>query len=121
MDVLVFLELSLLFSPERALRLIRPEGLAADPSSPIPIADAARLATATGEPVASAVSTQLAASGLEGAEAAWTCAEAVAKDGQVTRLTIWLPREGADAVAYEAAYDTSVGVLELTPKDEGGI
>ena len=97
----------------------RPEGLEQDPLSPIPLANAALLAQVTGEPVASEVSRQLLASGLEGAQAAWTCAAGVERDGQVTTMAVWLPREGADAERWRATYDTGFGVLELVPDAEG--
>ena len=98
-----------------------PEGLEADPASPIPLANATLLAQVTGEPVASAVSAQVAASGLPGATSAWTHAQDVSREGQVTRLTVWMPVSETEVAEYRCAYDTSVGVIEIMPAALEGV
>ena len=93
----------------------RAGGTDAAQSEPHQISDTALLAGMAGEPVAAEVARQLAASGLEGAEGAWTTEDTVSWDGTTLRLTLWLPTSDAGVSRYEASFDTTVGLLEILP------
>ena len=87
----------------------------------MPVANAALLAQVTDGAVAAEVQRQLLASGLPGAESAWTTAASVAHEGAVWRLALWLPTGEAGTSRYDAAFDASVGLLELSPAAEGAL
>ena len=90
-----------------------PEGLRADPTSPIKVSDTGRLSEVCGETVASEVSRILTASGIEGIEGAWTCERDVTRDGDVVRLTVVVPTSDGQTSSYLVGYDAVTGLLEI--------
>ena len=87
----------------------------------VAIADVAGLAGTMGEDVASEVSRQLMASGIEGAAGAYTTLGSIVVEGPVTRLAIWADTGSGGTIRYDAAFDAGVGLLELTPAGEGAL
>lgn len=96
----------------------RPEGFGPMAGDHVAASDGAALAQLMDPAVAPEVARQLLASGIEGAGKAWTTPESVTAEGGVTRMTIWFPREGAEA--WDAAYDESFGMLEIRPSEQAG-
>ena len=84
----------------------------------IPTSDVVALSALMPEGVASEVSRQVAASGIDGAGEAWTVPTSVRTEGQVTRLSVWFPRAGGDSVEWTASFDESFGMLEVAPAAE---
>lgn len=93
----------------------RPEGFGPAPGDHVAATDGAALAQVMDPAVASEVARQLQASGIEGAGASWTTPESVTVADGVTRMTIWFPREGGEAEAWDAAFDEAFGMLEIRP------
>ena len=80
--------------------------------------DISVLTTLMPERVATEVSRQVAASGIEGAGDAWTNASSVETEGEVTHLTIWFPTQSEGSQAWDASFDETFGMLEIAPQGE---
>lgn len=93
----------------------RPEGFGPTADDRVAASDGEALAQVMDPAVASEVARQLLASGIEGADAAWTTPGSVSVEDGMTRMTIWFPREGGDPEAWDAAYEESFGMLEIRP------
>ena len=92
----------------------RPWGFDGDMEARIAVTDTAAMSGLLGIDVAGELVRQLLSSGIAGVEGAWTKASAVTGDGEAKRLTIWVPTtEGAEAVPYDAAFDRTLGLLEV--------
>ena len=81
----------------------------------VAVADAALLSQVVGESVATGLQAQLLATGLPGAERAWTAPASVRVEGGVCRLTLWLPAGAGEPDRFEATFDAGVGLLEIWP------
>lgn len=84
--------------------------------TPMPISDPDALAQIMPADVAKEVSRQFLASGIDGANEAWTTTKGTSTEGDVTRFQIRVPgRDGSEVTTFDASYDKAFGMLELYP------